>query len=397
MKKHVGRAAACILAGALGMTMLTGCSKEIDGTAIVATVNGEEIPLSVVSLLARYQQVKVANMYTGMMGYSTNEFWDNVTDEETGETYGEETVKGAAEDIEQMYILRANAPEYEVSLTEEEQSAITEAARAFVEANGDEVMKKLAATQEDVELFLELSTYQTKMHDAIVKGVDTNVTDEEAQQTTITYSRVEYGEDATDEEKAEAKETAQEILDQVLATADADMEEIAEGIDTDSVTINIHFSTNDEEDDTVDDFLREAVAGLTDGEVNSSLVEGNDSYYVVRLDQEFDQDATDTRKIAIVNEREEELYNDTLDGWMDEASIDLDEDVLSTLKITGTDVYQEMQMGNTAEEEAGADAAETEAATEAETSTETEEAADATETPEAAETAEATETPEAAE
>ena len=164
----------------------------------------------------------------------------------------------------------------------------------------------------------------------------------------------------------------------MLATADADMEEIAEGIDEDSITINIHFSTNDEEDDTVDDFLKEAVSGLADGEVNSSLIEGNESYYVVRLDAEFDQDATDTRKISIVNEREEELYNDTVDGWMEEASIELDEDVLSTLTMTSTEVYQEMQMGNTAEEEAGADAAETEEETD--TSAETEAADETDET-----------------
>ncbi|HIX59138.1 MAG TPA: peptidyl-prolyl cis-trans isomerase [Candidatus Blautia gallistercoris] len=377
MKKCVRKAAAAVMIGALGLSMLSGCgSKEIDGTAIVATVDGEQIPMSVVSLLARYQQVKVANMYSGMMGYDTNEFWDNV--QENGETYGEQTVREAAVDVEQMYILRAHAAEYNVTITDEEQQAITEAAQTFVEDNGEEVMQKLAATQEDVELFLELSTYQTKMHDAIAAEADPNVTDEEAQQTTLTYTRVEYGEDATDEEKAEAQETAQEILDQVLATADADMEEIAEGIDEDSITINIHFSTNDEEDDTVDDFLKEAVSGLADGEVNSSLIEGNESYYVVRLDAEFDQDATDTRKISIVNEREEELYNDTVDGWMEEASIELDEDVLSTLTMTSTEVYQEMQMGNTAEEEAGADAAETEEETD--TSAETEAADETDET-----------------
>ena len=56
MKKCVRKAAAAVMIGTLGLSMLSGCgSKEIDGTAIVATVDGVQIPMSVVSLLARYR------------------------------------------------------------------------------------------------------------------------------------------------------------------------------------------------------------------------------------------------------------------------------------------------------------------------------------------------------
>lgn len=351
MKKYAKKIAACILMGVFSVTMLAGCGKKIDGAATVATVDGEKVPMSVVSLMARYQQIKTGSMYAGVFGYSSNDLWDQ-KDEETGKTYGETSVEDAAEMAEKMYMLRAKAAESNITLTDEEKQDITDAAKAFVEANGEEVMEKLAASQEDVELFLELSAYQIKMHDEIVKDVDTNVTDEEAQQTTLTYSKVSYEKDAADEEKAKQKEVAQQILDEILATADADMKEIAKGIDEKSVTINIHFSANDEEDDTVNDDLRNAVEGLKDGEVNSSLVEGENCYYIVRLEKQFDEDATETKKESIITEREKELYEETVEDWMEAVTVEEDKEVLSTLKITGSDAFVEKQTGNTAEEEA---------------------------------------------
>lgn len=361
MKKYTKKAAACLLVGVMSVSMLTGCNnKKIDGTATVATVDGEKVPMGVVSLLARYQQIKIGSMYSGMMGYNSTEFWDNVQDEETGETYGDSTVKDVAEQVEQMYVIRGKAEDYNVSITEEEQQAIEEAAQAFVDANGEEVLEKLGASKEDVATFLELSAYQAKIHDEIVKDVDTDVSDEEAQQTSLTYTKVAFDEDASDEEKASQKEVAQQILEEVLATADADMKEIGKSIDEDSITINIHYSTNDEEDDTVNDTLKNAVAGLSDGEVNSSLAEGDDGYYIVRLEKQFDKDATETQKKSIITEREQELYDNTVDEWYEAASIEEDAKVLGTLKITSSDVYQEKQTGNTVEEEAGADAVETE-------------------------------------
>ena len=57
MKKMMKRTAAVTLAGIMSVGLLTGCgSKTIDGTKTVATVDGTEIPLGVVSLYARQQQ-----------------------------------------------------------------------------------------------------------------------------------------------------------------------------------------------------------------------------------------------------------------------------------------------------------------------------------------------------
>ena len=104
MKELAKRTAAAVLAGVMMAGMLTGCGeKKLDGTKTVVTVDGTEIPMGVVSLAARHQQTQVEYMYKMYFGESS--VWDNVYDDESGETYGEETVNSVLKDIELMLSL----------------------------------------------------------------------------------------------------------------------------------------------------------------------------------------------------------------------------------------------------------------------------------------------------
>lgn len=390
MKKHVKKIALAALAGVIGITTLTGCSGKLDGTKTVATVDGTEIPLGEVSFMMRYQQAQTASMYASLLGSSSNSFWDEVADEESGETYGEQTRDGVLEEVELMYLLQGKAKDYGVEVTDEEKKAIDEAAKSFMEANTQETIAELGVTQEHVAKILELSTIKTKIYDPIVKDVDTNVSDEEAAQTAVTYVGVSTapstGDDGkeqelTDEEKAQKKEQAQAILDQVLATADADMDAIAKQTDESLSAAASKFTTNstEEDDSTVPQEVKDAVKDMQDGEVVSSLVEGEDSYYIVRLDKKLDEEATENKKTVIINDRKQDLYTETTDKWKKDAEIKVDKKVLKTLKLTGNHAFSFKQ----------AEATETPEATEAPA----EDSAEATETPAATDTPNATETP----
>ncbi len=190
--------------------------------------------------------------------------------------------------------------------------------------------------------------------------MDTEVSDEEAAQTTITYVQVQDSEETeestestdsesassdtaesedSEEESVDAQTQAQEVLDQVLASADADMDAIAQSVDENLNASTVSYSTNDEEDTTVPDALKEAVSGLQDGEVVSSLVENEGSYYVVRLDQAFDEEATENQKDTIISERKQDLYDETIQGWRDEADIQENKGNIRKLEVTGNDSY----------------------------------------------------------
>ena len=126
---------------------------------------------------------------------------------------------------------------------------------------------------------------------------------------------------------------------------------------------------------------------LKDGEVGPDVIEADSAYYVVKLDKVNDEDATATKKESIISTRENELYTETTDKWLDEADIKVEKKVLKTLKVTDNHKFTIQ----TATEDTTDETAEV-----TETPEVTEEA-DATETPEVTEAADATATPEVTE
>ncbi len=358
MGKNRNRVIAAALIGTMAV-VTAGCG-ELNGSQVAATVDGEEISMGVLSFYTRFQQAQTSQMYMSMMGTDASGIWDQVEDEEEGTTYGDSLRDDALNQLEEMCLLKLHAEEYEVSISDEEQKKIEEAAAQFMEDNTEETEASLAVNQDDIERFLELATYYQKMRDPIQDDVDTEVSDEEAAQTTITYVQVQDSEETeestestdsesassdtaesedSEEESVDAQTQAQEVLDQVLASADADMDAIAQSVDENLNASTVSYSTNDEEDTTVPDALKEAVSGLQDGEVVSSLVENEGSYYVVRLDQAFDEEATENQKDTIISERKQDLYDETIQGWRDEADIQENKGNIRKLEVTGNDSY----------------------------------------------------------
>ena len=199
MKEMVKRTAVVTLAGVMSVGMLSGCgSKDLDGTKTVATVDGTDIPLGVVSLYAREQQQQTTSMYLSYMG-SVDNIWDQTADEDSGETYGDQAVTSSLESIEKMYILKEKASDYDVALTDDDETAIADAASGFMASNGEDTIKELGVTEDQVKTLLELQTIQKKMYDPVVAEGNITVSDDEANQTTFTYVSISTsGDDITD-------------------------------------------------------------------------------------------------------------------------------------------------------------------------------------------------------
>ena len=408
MKEMVKRTAVVTLAGVLSAGMLTGCgSKTLDGTKTVATVDGTDIPLGVVSLYAREQQKQTTAMYLSYMGSADN-IWDQTADEDSDETYGDQAVKSSLESIEKMYVLKEKAADYDVKLTEDDEAAIAEAASQFMAANSEETIKELAVTEDQVKTLLELQTIQKKMYDPVVAEGNITVSDDEANQTTFTYVSISTsGDDVTDEDKEKKKEQAQEILDKMKEDPTADMSEVAQGVDESYSAVQGNFTTKESEDEDEDssgeaypDEVLTVLRGLKDGEVADSIIETDTGYYVVRLDKINDEDATASKRESLQNSKESTYYTDTTGKWLDEADVKEVKKVLKTLKITDKHTFTAPTPTPTPEEtptpevtEEATPTPEAEVTEEAQ-ATETP-AAEVTETPAAEEEAETTATPEA--
>lgn len=354
MKKISGKLVCGVLAASMCITGMTGCGK-LDGTESVATIDGENVTLGLASYIARDQQAQTESYYQ-MMAQSygidaSGGIWDEEDDE--GKTYGEGAKDNAMETIKGLYVLRAHADEYDVTISEDEQKAIDEAADAFMKANDASVLEELAVSQEDIVTYMQLMTYKQKMHDPMIADMDKNVSDDEANQTKVTYVYVstdgtEKDEDGntidlTDDEKAAKKTTAQEVFDKVKASdsiADADMDALAKEVDENLVAVTADYTTAGSEDDSMNKAVIDGSAGLKDGELASDIVEGESGYYVIRMDLNFDEEGTANKKTTILSDRETETYDNLLTEWKDAATMDIKSSVWKKVKITDSKSFQ---------------------------------------------------------
>ena len=129
MKAMIRKATALGLAALLGCAALTGCGKgaAIDPSKTLMTVNGEDIRLGVGSFYAKYTQAQIYQFYNMYFGGS-NSIFGSVSNEETGETYGDSMKQSALDDVKKMAVISQHAEEYGVSLTDEDNQKIDEAA-----------------------------------------------------------------------------------------------------------------------------------------------------------------------------------------------------------------------------------------------------------------------------
>ena len=297
--------------------------------------------MGVLSIMVRQSQAQTEAMYASFMGGSDFAIWE--TEAEEGKTFGQQAVEQSLEELETMYIMKEKAADYGVEVTEEDQKAIAEAAAEFIKANSQETIEKLAVTEEQVKTYLELRTYEARMHDPIVADVDTEVSEEESQQSSFSYVSISTA-DLEEKEIKKKKEEAQEILDNMKKDPKADFEEVVKAVNEEYTALDGTFDTTapkDEEDasSSYPAKVLEVLRSLKDGEMGPDVIETDTGYYVVRLDKINDEEATADKKDSIIEERKSELYTDTTASWREEAEITVDKKVLKTLTITDNNKF----------------------------------------------------------
>ena len=374
MKSLWKKFAAAGLTAAMGVSMLAGCGNKdakIDGTKTAVTINDEAVSLGAVSFQARFQQAYMYQMYSQYFG--TTQIFDQVMDESTEKTYGDQIKESVLENIEELVLIKQHAADYDVALDDEKKAEIEKIAQAYIDENDEKVRAQIGASKEDVVYLLELQTIQDMMREPMAKDVDTEVSDDEAQQTTVTYLSLAKkteedlaadesaadesvsdeslsDESVSEEAKAaqleeankEVKENAEKILADLKASdnaAEADMTEIAAKYDDTLTAASGQFTTNDPTDTTLDAGVVEAAAELKDGEVCDKVIESDTHYYVFRVDKTFAKDETEAKKEQIVKDRKTEAYNNLIDTWKKEADIKVDDKVMATLLITDSAAF----------------------------------------------------------
>lgn len=313
---------------------VAGCGSRINKDAVAATLDGKEISMGIANFAAQHQAAQIDGNF---LAYYGEDMW--TSDSGSGSTMEESVKESLMESLQEYYLLDAHTADYGVELTDEEKTAITQAASKFLADNSKETLDLMSATQETVEEMLRLHTIQTKMHDAIIKEIDTNVTDEECAQKTFSYVRFSKpAEDAsaadssTDDTSATDTETTADDVkaeaEEFLKNAEDDMEAAAEAGEYTILTCSYGKGDLEEDENTTSmdqDVLKEADK-LKKGQLASDVIEVGDDYYVIRMDSTDDKEAAKTKKESILNQRRNDKYSEVIQDYKDNCEWKINED-----------------------------------------------------------------------
>lgn len=328
-KKFTALALAVVTAASVAMT---GCGSRIDEDAVVATLGDKEISLGLANFMAQYTAVSYDSYIT--MGYAKENMWSQDLSG-NGKTMQDNVKDGILTQIQTDYLLEDHMKDYGVEITDEELSDIDTAAQQFMDDNSKEAIRTMGAKKEYVVEMLRLNLIQKKMHNAIIATADTEVSDEEAAQRTFSYIKVSteaHYDDSknyveyTDDEKAELEKTAEKIAEEAKTDFDA-------AATDNGYTVSTYSYGSDEigEDGTatgsMDASVITAADALKEGEISSMISVDGKGYYVIRLDSEFDRDATDKEKETIVSQRQSDKYTEVCDSYKEEKEWTVNDDV----------------------------------------------------------------------
>ena len=352
MKKFKKASLFTVLAMAMMVSVFAGCGK-VDGTKTALAVGDEKVSLGTAAFFLRYQQATTTYMLQ-QYGLSSGTFWSNqysaATSSQDAMTYGDNLKSSVKDTIVQDVLLREHASDYSVTIPDELATQIADAAKSTYEKN-QKKLDKIGVSQDNIKEVLEFQTYQQLMFDPMTADTDTNVTDDEAKQSSITYARIALTKtdsssgtttDATDDEKATYKKELEELLTQVKDSGDvanADMKTMASNLDNTNIACTTYSYGAD--DTVMPSAVLDAAKGLSDGEIYDGVIDTGDYYYLVRMDKTFDKDATETKKQSIVSERKQANYNKKIQEWKDAVQV-VEESPWKKLEVNDTDAYTEL-------------------------------------------------------
>jgi len=324
MKLLKKRCVAAAAAGTLAAALLMGCGSSVDDNEVVGTVGESEISFGVANFYMRMVQSRYEAYYTTLTGDTPAEFWLQDWD---GGTYQESIKKNLVEKLEDLYLIRQHAQEYDVALTEEEEKAIAKAAADFEEDNSLEAKELVSGHTEYIQEYLELATIQEKMDEPMKAGVDEDISDEDAAQKSMKYVYFPYvkeddenSEAISDEEKKDLKSKAEKFAKDLQESEEKDIDAAAKEADLEVETVTFDSDTKAPNAD----FMK-AADKLKENEVTDA-VESDDGLYVGIVTSLLDREATDTKKEQIIEERKTEQYNSLLKKWREETEISFNEE-----------------------------------------------------------------------
>lgn len=325
----IKKLAALILAGALCVSIFTGCG--VNPQEAAAVLGDQTVTYELANFACKYQKATADDMYSiYAQYYKVDSLWD-VDLTGSGTTMAQQLKSNIMEMFHEFYTLKAHMSDYNIAITEEDEAAIKAAAAAFMEANSAEAIEEFGASEEVAAELLTLYTIQSKMYNAITADVDRVVSDDEANMRG--YSIISVGLSGEYNSSGSYVKYTEAQLAEIKANADK-METALKSADMDTVAEEYGYKVTTgayaKEDKSLDEALITAMDALKEGEV-SGKIETDTAIYFVRIDADTDKEATEQNRESIIAEREYAKYEEVLTGWQKEDGWKVNENVIEKI------------------------------------------------------------------
>lgn len=339
MKKRK-KLATVLLCGMLAVTSFTACS--FNGSTILMGRLSDTEVFRIGDNICTLPELKVylttaQKQYENVLGV---DMWERDFGGITLESYLKENILGQIAQIKTMTLL---AEEYKITLSEEEEKKVAEAAKKYFSSLNEKEKEYLGINEETIAKLYREYALANKVYEEITKNVDTEVSDDEARKITVQQILFSFDEEDADSQKSEQYKKATEVMKQVKAEG-ADFREIAEGNSQDE-TIEYTFGKGEKEE-----AIETAAFNLETNEI-SDIIETSYGYVIMKCISNFDREETDANKAAIVEKRKTEAFDAVYDEFVNRQAsqfndklweeITFTEDVEIT-NMTFFDVYNEV-------------------------------------------------------
>ena len=361
----LGKVKSVGVAAIAATVMFTGCGK-LNADATLVTINTgdgtkDTITLGYGNFAAKYQQ----SMYDQfLLGYYGENMWS--TDmSNSGSTLQDDTKEGVLTEMEEQYLAKLHASDYGVELSEDQKATIADTATQFIAANSKESLEVMGATEDYVKQYLEYRTYYSLVSKEAKEAADADIKEDDCWMRSFSY--VAFETTGTPDEQGNVVE----LTEDEIAEKKSQAEELASAKDFDATVTELGVTSQtysylkgETEDDTMDMSIIKAAEALSEGDVSEVIEVEDAGYYVIRLDADHDEDASQTKRESL----QSEAFDKLMETWKAAITWKVDEKAWAKVDF-GNKLFKAPETEETSEE-ATTEAAPTEDTSAEETTTE---------------------------
>lgn len=339
--KKIAALFVCLLIG----LCLVGCEGINRDTKIVLTTGftkDEVFRIETASCYKREVMVYLTNLQNQYEHIYGTEIWQK---EQDGITIEQSVKESVLAELAQIKTMNLMAEKYGLSLSDVQQDAINEAAKAYFDSLTAVEKKEMDVTLNTIRQLYREYALADKVYDYMIQDVNPEISDDEARTVTLQQILIKTGtRDAegnvisySEQQKNYAYAVAAEALRRVEAGEDFEVvaskyNEAAES------TVSIRKGETEA--------AYEETAFALGNEEISGVIETREGYYILKCISTLNREETDTNKAKIVEERRKEAFSREYDSYVQTLTRHMNEELwqeitlLHDSEITTSDFFE---------------------------------------------------------